>query len=179
MKIWEWHMGRARNVAEFFHKVHYAHGLYAQEMVKTGGSFPRVPGNTRWGSCVDCLQSVLDNRITIENTPGALRRAKYRCPLYDKLGWVWSVGTWDELQDLLKPATHLKAFIYSCEKDDCTLGVSLESYMKLQVDLEGLAVALPQRQGRELVKALTQVFLKSCAERPNLSQQLGSPPSLF
>ena len=76
LRIWEQQVARAEQLSEFFRKVHYAHGLYMLETQKNGGTALLGVSRTRWAGVVDVLQSVVDNRQSIENTLGQLRRER-------------------------------------------------------------------------------------------------------
>jgi len=147
-------VARAEDVAGFFKKVHYAHTLLYQELAKNQGSGLVSPAPTRWASKVDCLKSVVENRVSIENTLGALRRQKYRSPLYDTLGWVWLPAVWEEFEGLLGPGQHLKAFVYLVEGEDVTLAEAVHHFIALRGTLAQFHAELPPRQFREMERIL-------------------------
>ena len=68
---------QACSIETLFRTSHYARGAYLEEMGRQQGQLLRQPVETRWGSKVDCLQSVIANRVTIENTLSRLRRERF------------------------------------------------------------------------------------------------------
>ena len=73
---------QACSIETLFRTSNYARGAYLEEMGRQQGQLLRQPVETRWGSKVDCLQSVIANRITIENTLSRLRRERFEVCQY-------------------------------------------------------------------------------------------------
>jgi hypothetical protein len=70
--------------------VHCAHRqCYLEEMQRTGGSLLRHPCATRWSSQHNMLKSVVENRVTIENTLSRLRRERCTDDDFKSLAWVF------------------------------------------------------------------------------------------
>ena len=91
-----------------------------------------VPGSTllhasvltRWGSQVRMLESVVKNRVCVEQTLLRLRREKYSSDAFNALGWVWTPLHWSEAEHLLsvlKPVADyvelVEGNIFSCPKN--------------------------------------------------------------
>ena len=85
---WSVVVGKAETLESFFRRG-YPRQVYEEKMRKVDGTLLIAPGQTRWGSRVDMLQSVVKNNTVIDHALGRLRREKFRSPEFDSLGWVW------------------------------------------------------------------------------------------
>ncbi len=63
-----------RTMLQFFQNVNYAHITCLPAMSQGGGTHLCAPVETRWASVVDCLQSSLKNRLSVEDALLTSRR---------------------------------------------------------------------------------------------------------
>ena len=99
-----------------------------QEKVGLKGSTHLVmPVETRWGSSLDCLESVARNRQTVDRAFAALRSA-------DGFDWngkdyryVLDPGWWKMLERILTAYTPLRVMIHEIQAKDCTLAEAVQS----------------------------------------------------
>ena len=112
MDVWGQQLARAESVEFFFRKCHYPNALYRVGVEAGRGTMLVAPVETRWGSKVDLLQSLLHNRELVENTLGQLRREKFTNNLWQELGWVWNAHFWEELEHMCQPLKNMKAFMH-------------------------------------------------------------------
>ena len=124
-------------------------------MAKVDGTLLVAPGQTRWGSRVDMLQSVVKNNTVIDHALGRLRREKFRSVEFDSLGWVWVNQHWDDMDQILMRLLTLRRFVATVESDDCTLGKAVHGYLELRGELELWMEDLPA----SLTSDLRKVFL--------------------
>jgi hypothetical protein len=91
--------------------------------------------------------------LTLMPTHICLGRDNFKSDEFNKLGWVWNNGPWDEMKDLLRTAQVLSRFVALVEDDGATLGYGLEMYMDVRVELDLLKGNLQPRQRKELEDA--------------------------
>jgi hypothetical protein len=123
---------------EFFLRRGYPRVVYTEERVD-GGAYLKEPVKTRWGSKVDLLLSLIENRVSVEHTLGRLRREKFRSPEFDAMGWIWLNSTWDDWEQVLKVGTYVRNFIMVAQGDECTLGESVHHYLLCRQQVERFA----------------------------------------
>ena len=154
-ELWSSLFAKANDVEKFFRNTHYARTMYIAEMDRIkGATLLRHPGDTRWGSQVTMMQSVVDNRVCVENTLSALRREGYQSDQFNTLGWVWVRHFWEEMEHLLKLATHLVGYVISAEGNNSTAASSLDSYIRLRDHITEVANDLPTKEAKKVREIL-------------------------
>lgn len=125
-----------------------------------------APGDTRWGSQFDCLVSVLENRIVLDNAFAALRRAED----FDWRGkdyrWVLDNGWWRMLDGLRKAFEPLREFISTIQADGtllCEAGQHVLFYVLRTRELLLTLAPADRAQIRQVVDARLKMFLKPVA----------------
>ena len=151
---WSGVVGKAESLQTFFRRG-YPRQVYLEEMSKVDGTLLIAPGQTRWGSRVDTLQSVVKNNTVIDHALGRLRREKFKSADFDSLGWVWVNQHWDDMEQILMRLITLRQYIATVESDDCTLGKAVHGYLELRGELEQWIEDLPN----SLTNDLRKVFL--------------------
>ena len=82
------------------------------------------------------LESIVKNRVVIENTLSCLRREKFDDDTFRSMGWIWVASVWEDFEHLSKFTSHVKAFVADLQAADCTLGHGLQKYIALRAHLD-------------------------------------------
>ena len=99
---------RASALDDLFRNTHLAHTTYLRQMLFVPDStLLRQSVPTRWGSQVALLESVVKNRVCIEQSLMVLRREHFSSSIYDAMG----LGLLDNGQSLLALFQPLEKFI--------------------------------------------------------------------
>ena len=159
LEHWGSVLAKADAIESFFRRG-YPKQVYEEEMGKVGGTLLRMPSATRWGSCIDMLQSVVKNNTVVDHALGRLRREKFRSPEVDNMAWVWVNQYWDHMDQILQRLVGLREFIAEVEADTCTLGDAVHRYLELRGELEQWVADLSPA----LAKNLNDVFANCDAQ---------------
>ena len=122
---------KATAIETLFRNSHYARAVYAEEAKRQpGGTMLVHPCLTRWGSCAAMLESIVKNRVTIENSLSRLRRENFDNALFASMGWIWTGLVWDDFQQLTRIMTHCSSYVGITQENTCTRGTALEKYIR-------------------------------------------------
>lgn len=122
---------KATAIETLFRNSHYARAVYAEEAKRQpGGTMLVHPCLTRWGSRAAMLESIVKNRVTIENSLSRLRREKFDNALFASMGWIWTGLVWDDFQQLTRIMTHCSSYVGITQENTCTRGTALEKYIR-------------------------------------------------
>ena len=123
-----------REVEQFFPNRHDPRVMYDNILKEINGTRLIEPVDTRWGSQVEMLQSLLQNRRVIENALLKLRANGFAFQ-GNELMFIWARDWWKTLQHLLAWLLPLRCALVKCERDAITLSEGVEHVIYMLPEL--------------------------------------------
>ena len=123
-----------REVEQFFRNRHDPRVMYDNVLKEINGTRLIEPVDTRWGSQVEMLQSLLQNRRVIENAVLKLRANGFAFQ-GNELMFIWARDWWKTLEHLLAWLLPLRCALAKCERDANTLSEGVEHVIYMLPEL--------------------------------------------
>lgn len=127
---------KATTIEGLFHRHHHARRVYIREKELVHGTMLVHACETRWSSKTAMLESIVRNRVAIENALSCLRRERYDNATFRSMSWIWLGHIWDEFDNLLKILKPVQTFVSAIQAEDGTRGWALERFIDVRGPLE-------------------------------------------
>ena len=122
--MYERQFAQLAELEEFFKHRNLPHQVYQSSKLANETNLVGTT-DTRWGSQVDCLTSVLHNRRLIEASVCELRRMRFEF-IGNELVFVWDLTWWKTLEDMSHVYLPLKLVTAQVQKEGFLLASSIE-----------------------------------------------------
>ena len=130
----------------------------------------RQPVDTRGGSQVDCLESLLKNRKLVQTTVIDLRDEKF--PFEgNKLMYIWNLQWWETIEKMSEVYKPLRNLISLAEADYGLLGESLQRFLEVAESVGIELVKLSpgdKKKVKEILESRKPLFLTHAAALANM-----------
>lgn len=121
-------MEQCNNTFLFFKNRHEPHRAYAEAARLMNGSNLKGYCDTRWGSQVDSLQAMWQNKRCVLQAAVQLRGRDY--PMNNELAWIWRDDWWVTIRNMHRLLHPLNVAIAMIQADRFTLSQGLLFVMR-------------------------------------------------
>ena len=140
---------QANHTEEFFRNRHQAHSAYEGAKQTLKGTLLRAATDTRWGSQVALVASLLKNRNVVEQAILQLRAQKFAFK-GSELMWIWEMDWWSTLEGIHVAVSPVQELLEKVQADGVSLGRAVESLHEM---LDKIAPAVRRIAPGDAVRA--------------------------